>query len=90
MSDSRPLRSETTCRGCGGPKDDGCLVCWSCFKTGPQPYKYFVSPPDRWHSEVLQLDDWLAAIGAPEDRRVPCELIAAEPPTQATGETVPA
>lgn len=26
------VRAESACRGCGGPKDEGLLVCWHCFK----------------------------------------------------------
>lgn len=50
-------RQETTCRGCSGPKDVGCVVCWTCFKrlspvNGVEPFKY----------AGMELDQWLAAI----------------------------
>ena len=36
------LRQLTTCCGCGGSKEVGCVVCWNCFKhrTDITPLKY--------------------------------------------------
>ena len=49
-----PFRQETTCRGCGQPKEVGLLVCWTCFKyRKDNPFKY-------WKGT---LRTWLAAIG---------------------------
>ena len=36
-------RTETVCRGCGGEKGTGLIVCWPCFKYRDDvvPFKYF-------------------------------------------------
>ena len=36
-------RTETVCRGCGGEKEAGLIVCWPCFKYREDvvPFKYF-------------------------------------------------
>jgi hypothetical protein len=41
------LRAETTCRGCGGQKALGQLVCWGCFKR---------------RTDVTPLKDWTGGI----------------------------
>lgn len=45
-------RTETTCRGCGKPKDKGLVVCWHCFKYRDNPYKYFAGTFEEWLVEV--------------------------------------
>jgi hypothetical protein len=46
----RVLRAEDTCRGCCGPKDVGCVVCWPCFKYRKDitPMKWFPGPLQEW------------------------------------------
>ena len=54
------VRKETHCRGCGGAKPEGCVVCWNCFKyrSDVTPFKYFDGG----------LDEWLVSIGrGPQD-----------------------
>ena len=57
----RIARSESTCRGCGGPKEVGLIVCWTCFKYHPTDpmggYKYFPS---------CDLNEWLESVGIVE------------------------
>lgn len=48
------LRGETACRGCGGGKGDGLLVCWGCFKRHPKaPLK----------TSGMGVGEWLAKYG---------------------------
>lgn len=53
------IRNETTCRGCGKPKEIGLIVCWNCFKYRPNPFKYFRNDTP----EACRLDLWLEEIG---------------------------
>jgi len=41
-------RDKLICAGCGKPKDTGLIVCWECFKRGPNPYKYFQGTFEQW------------------------------------------
>ena len=47
-------RTETVCRGCGGEKDTGLVVCWSCFKYRDDivPLKYFDGTFSEWLERV--------------------------------------
>lgn len=47
------LRALTTCCGCGGHKDTGCVVCWQCFK-----YREDITPLKYDGRSVA---DWLNA-----------------------------
>lgn len=58
------VRAESACRGCGGPKDEGLLVCWHCFKGRPGCYKH-AQPPEADQHENVHLDTWLRGIGRP-------------------------
>ncbi|MCX7428806.1 MAG: hypothetical protein NTW96_24670 [Planctomycetia bacterium] len=44
------MRAEAVCRGCGKPKDAGCIVCWGCFKyrTDITPFKWFDGTIEEW------------------------------------------
>lgn len=43
-------RSETFCRGCGGAKEAGLVVCWPCYKhrDDVMPFKYFDGTFTQW------------------------------------------
>jgi hypothetical protein len=47
-------RTETFCRGCGGEKEDGLIVCWPCFKYREDivPYKEFNGTFEEWLQRV--------------------------------------
>jgi hypothetical protein len=47
-------RTETFCRGCGGEKEDGLIVCWPCFKYRDDivPFKYFDGTFEEWLERV--------------------------------------
>ena len=62
-TDEQKVRESTTCPGCGGAKDRGCVVCWSCFK-----YRADVVPFKYWENDTPEAGDleaWLLAIGRP-------------------------
>ena len=45
------VRTLTTCPGCGGPKQLGCIVCWPCFKhrtDGVISFKYYAGSLVDW------------------------------------------
>lgn len=54
------MKEESTCRGCGGPKPTGRIVCGDCLKSGNPPLKTFRRLPgetfpnwiSRWLTEV--------------------------------------
>jgi len=58
MTDSYRLeeqaRTETVCRGCGGEKELGLIVCWPCFKYRDDivPFKYFGGRFSEWLERV--------------------------------------
>lgn len=33
---------------CGNPKENNTLVCWDCFKRGPNPLKFFNGSYEEW------------------------------------------
>ena len=41
-------RTKEICIGCSGTKEIGCVVCWSCFKDGKLPFKYFNGSLQEW------------------------------------------
>lgn len=41
-------RNEKVCCGCGQSKDIGLVVCWTCFKQGDNPFKYFDGTLEEW------------------------------------------
>ena len=47
-------RAETVCRGCGGEKEAGLIVCWPCFKYREDvvPFKYFDGTLSQWLQRV--------------------------------------
>ena len=47
-------RTETVCRGCGGEKEIGLIVCWPCFKSREDivPIKYFDGTFWEWLERV--------------------------------------
>ena len=42
------------CRGCGGVKELGLIVCWPCFKYRDDivPFKYFGGTLSEWLARV--------------------------------------
>ena len=48
------VRKEIVCRGCGGIKQPGCVVCWGCFKYRQDvtPFKYFDGDINEWLEHV--------------------------------------
>jgi hypothetical protein len=54
--DEEAVRTETVCRGCGGAKELGLVVCWPCFEDRDDcvPFKYFDG----------SLADWLRTLPA--------------------------
>ena len=50
-------RTETTCRGCGKPKETGPIVCWNCWHDEDHGFKYFDGTLEEWlkpfNSELL-------------------------------------
>lgn len=56
----RTMRSETTCRGCGGPKQTDLLVCWGCFKAEPSENNGI--PPLKYSGRGVA--EWLASLPA--------------------------
>lgn len=65
--DDRTVRSETVCRGCGGEKGVGCVVCWTCFKyrTDVTPFKYFDGGLNDWLAYVRN-ETGVCTVGYPE------------------------
>ena len=47
-------RTETLCRGCGGEKEIGLIVCWPCFKYREDivPFQDFGGPLSEWLERV--------------------------------------
>ena len=47
-------RTEAFCRGCGGEKEAGLIVCWPCFKYRDDivPFKYFDGTFEEWLERV--------------------------------------
>ena len=47
-------RTETFCRGCGGTKEAGLVVCWPCYKhrDDVMPYKYFDGTFTQWLARI--------------------------------------
>ena len=47
-------RTERFCRGCGGAKEAGPVVCWPCYKhrDDVEPYKYFDGTLTQWLARI--------------------------------------
>lgn len=41
-------REMTTCPKCKKEKGLGLIVCWTCFKEGPNPFKYANQSLEDW------------------------------------------
>ena len=50
-------RTETYCRGCGGAKSIGLIVCWPCFsyRDDAVPFREFHGTLSQW-LEYIQLN----------------------------------
>lgn len=53
----KEIREEIICRGCGGKKDKGLIVCWNCFKYKKDiiPFKYFEGDFREWLKMVKKI-----------------------------------
>ena len=53
---NHPDRQIEYCRGCGGSKQIGCIVCWDCFKyrTDITPFKPFMESGRGDYEEWLE------------------------------------
>lgn len=49
-------RSSPICIGCGNDNDPGCMVCWTCFKRGPDPLKYSGVSFEEWQKRQPEID----------------------------------
>ena len=41
-------RATNTCVGCHRHKEKNLVVCWDCFKSGPDPLKYCAISFEAW------------------------------------------
>jgi len=48
INDDNYLRKAEMCIGCGQEKQIGCVVCWGCFKSGDNPFKWFNGTISEW------------------------------------------
>ena len=48
MMTEEKARTTTECVNCGEPKNEGLVVCWTCFKYSPIPLKYFGGTFREW------------------------------------------
>jgi hypothetical protein len=73
-------RQSAICVGCGQTTDcPGGVVCWACFKGGPNPLRYFGGTFAAWQAGLPELNEepfrvlrhwergWVKAVGYPAE-----------------------